>query len=145
MTWSRCGRGSGVSGRGTRGWFSHQPARVSGDATTETLNVKTHLVAHKLADFARPGVSDGQDLYQLRFLDILDAISRKARGDIDAPVGAQPDERLNGNDGAAPDKGPFLRTDVLLIQFVAEIVAEEDGPGDGKRPDISVQIRRQRA
>ena len=59
-------------------------------------------------------------------------------------MGAEPDEGLDGDDGAGPDKGPFLAVDVLIVEFLVEVVAEEDGPDDGKGPDIGVEVERQR-
>lgn len=65
--------------------------------------------------------------------------------DVDTPVGAQPDERLDGDDGTAPHDGPFLGSNVLVVEVLVGIKIEEDGPDDGKGPDVCVIPRGKRA
>ena len=57
---------------------------------------------------------------------------------------AQPEQTLDSDDEACPHHRPFLRTDIFLVQRRGEIIVEEDGPDDGKRPDVGVEIDRER-
>lgn len=60
--------------------------------------------------------------------------------DGDAPVCAQPDDGLKSDDSAGPYDGPFLGAEVVLVEARGEIVADKDGPDDGKRPNIGVEV-----
>lgn len=102
-----------------------------------------YILPQQLADVGGPRVRDGDDLYQLRILDLLGLGGREQRLDVYAPVGAQPGERLQGDDGPAPDIGPLGGADVLLVERGREIVAQEDGPEDGEGPDVGVEVERE--
>lgn len=60
-------------------------------------------------------------------------------------MSAQPDKRLNGNDSANPDKGPFGSTNVLLVEFRGKEISQKDGPGNDKGPYVGMEMKRQRA
>lgn len=60
-------------------------------------------------------------------------------------MSAQPDKRLDGDDGANPDKGPFGSADVLLIKLGSKKISQEDWPDDDKRPNVGVEVERERA
>lgn len=57
---------------------------------------------------------------------------------------AQPDKRLERDDGSTPDKCPLGSTNVLLVEIFGEIESQEDGPYDGKWPHIGVHVQRKR-
>lgn len=107
---------------------------------------KTYLVPQQLADFAGAGVRNGNNLDQLSVLNILvlDLGRRESRIQTDAPVRAQPNKRLEGDDGPAPDKGPFGGANVLFVEIRGQIVPQEDGPKNGKRPNVGVEVEGQR-
>ena len=97
-----------------------------------------YLVADQLADLARASVGNGENLDQLGILNTGSLGSLESGLEVDAPVGAQPDEGLGGNDGTAKDKSPFLSADVFVVELGGQVVPQEDGPNDGKRPDVGV-------
>lgn len=104
----------------------------------------SHLVANQLDNRGGSGVGDGNNLDQLGIVNVLGLGRPELALEVDAPVGAQPEQRLDAEDGAAPHKGPLLGANVLLVEFIGEVVAEEDGPGDGERPHVGVQVEGQR-
>ena len=104
---------------------------------------KSYLLSEQLADLSRPRVGDGDDLDQLRILHVLRLRGREERLEADAPVGAQPHERLQGDDGAAPDVRPLRRANVLLVEGGRQVVAQEDGPEYGEWPDVGVEVPRE--
>lgn len=104
----------------------------------------SYLLPQELADLGGPRVRDGDDLDQLRILDLLGLCSREQRLKADAPVGAEPGEGLQGDDGAAPHVGPLGRADVLLVERGRQVVAQEDGPEDGEGPHVGVEVAGQR-
>jgi hypothetical protein len=105
---------------------------------------ETHVIAHKLANVGGPGVRGGVDLDQHGILDGAGLLGREGGVEVDAPVGAQPNQRLDGDDGADPDKGPFGRLDVLVVELSGEVEAQEDGPYYGEGPDVEVLEQGQR-
>lgn len=96
------------------------------------------IFAHDLADFWDTCVQDGNNLDKLGFLDRLGLARSERSLQVDAPMGAKPNERLGGDDGTAPDESPFLRPNMLLVQIVIEVVSGEYGPDDGEWPDIQM-------
>lgn len=89
----------------------------------ENVHCDTNLVAEKLANLTRTRVRDGQDLDQLSLFDGLGFGSSEARIERNAPMRAEPYERLQGDDCTAPDKCPLRCTDVFLVKIGREIVA----------------------
>lgn len=49
---------------------------------------------------------------------------------------------MEGEDTAGEDEGPFLTLNVLVVAFLREVEAEEDGPEDGKGPDVGMEEER---
>lgn len=109
------------------------------------LEESPHLVANQLANLGRPGVGDGNDLDQLRILNVLGLGGLEASLKANAPVGAEPCQGLEGDDGTTPEDGPFLCANVLLVEVGRQVEGQEDGPDDGERPDVGVEVKRQRA
>lgn len=109
----------------------------------ETAN-ETHLISHQLADFARAGVSDRKNFDQQGILDIFGLACGESRIESHAPVRAEPDKRLDRDDGSAPHKRPFRAANVLLVEILGEIVSKKDGPDNGKGPDVGVEVEWQR-
>ena len=104
----------------------------------------TYIVTLDLADIGDAGVGGGDDLDELRILNRVRPLRGELSPEVDAPVGAEPHQALNRDDGSDPDEGPFLGADVLLVQLRAHVVAQEDGPDDRKRPYIGVPLQGQR-
>lgn len=103
----------------------------------------TYLVAHKGADIGSASICDGKDLDELGVVDGAGLLGREGGLEVDAPVGAQPDEGLEGDDCADPDEGPLLGLDVFVVELSTEIEAQEDGPYYHEGPDVGVAIERQ--
>lgn len=53
-------------------------------------------------------------------------------------MGAQPDQTLRGDYRSAPNEGPFLPANVLIVEILREIVSQEDGPDDDERPHVGM-------
>lgn len=100
----------------------------------------TYIISDDLTDLGRSGICNWQDLDQLGVLHSLGGGRREQRFQVDVPVGAEPNQTLYSDYCAAPDKGPFLASNMLIVQLLGKVVSEEDGPNDHKRPDISVQV-----
>lgn len=109
------------------------------------IREKAYLVAQNLADLGGSSVGDGNNLDQFGILDLVDLGRLEASLDVDAPVGAEPEESLNREDGAREDEGPLLTTNVGVVEFLIEIVTEEDRPDDRKGPEVGMQIEGTRA
>lgn len=58
---------------------------------------------------------------------------------------AEPSEGLESDDSADPDNCPFLGANVLSVELGAQVKGEEDGPDNGKGPNVGVKVERQRA
>lgn len=95
-------------------------------------------------DLGRTGIGNGVDLDELGIVDGFGARGGEAGGEVDTPVGREPEEGLDGDDEGTPDKGPLLATEVLVVELRGQVVAEKDGPDKGKGPDVGVQVQRQR-
>ena len=91
-----------------------------------------------LANLGHAGICNRYDLDQLGLVDGFGLGRGKGSLQIDAPVGAEPDQALDGDDGAAPNEGPFRRLDVLFVTRGREVDGEEGGPHDQERPDVRV-------
>lgn len=113
--------------------------------TQSSEAMDAYLVTEQLANFGRAGVGNGNNLDLLSILDVLDLLRLEDGLEGNAPVRAEPEKGLDGDDGANPDKSPFRRADVLLVELRAEKVTNEDGPDDGKGPDVGMEVQRQRA
>ncbi len=59
-------------------------------------------------------------------------------------MSAQPDQRLNRDDGADPDKSPFGSADVFLVEFGSEKISEENRPDNSEGPDVCAEVKGQR-
>ena len=59
-------------------------------------------------------------------------------------MSAQPNQRLNRDDRANPDKSPFGGADVFLVEFGREEISKENGPNNGKGPDVCAELERKR-
>lgn len=57
----------------------------------------------------------------------------------------EPGQGLESDYGTTPDEGPLLRSNMFFVEIRREVEGEEDGPGDGERPDIGMQVGGQRA
>jgi hypothetical protein len=90
------------------------------------------------ANFRSAGVRIRDDLDQLRGLDVVGAHSSEDCSDVDVPESSEPDQALEGEDGAAEDKGPFLTVDVLIVALLREVDGEEGRPDAEEGPDIVV-------
>ena len=113
-------------------------------ACARRTRITAYLFAFELADLGGTGVGSGDDLDEVGLGDGA-GLGRGEDGlDLNVPVGAEPGQALDGDDGADPDKGPFGGANVLFVVFGAEVDKEEDGPGDDKRPDIGVVVDEQR-
>ncbi len=111
-----------------------QSQRSSYDPKTNT-----HIIPQDLADIWGARVGSRDDFDQFGFRDLLRRDGREEGLQVDIPMGTEPYESLDRDDGPAPNKGPFLGSNVLLVQILGEIEAKEDGPDDGKRPYVRVQ------
>ena len=89
-----------------------------------------------LADLSSTGVCIRNDLDQLRGLDIVCAHSSEDCSDVDVPESSEPDQALDGEDGAAENEGPFLTVDVLIVALLREVDGEEGGPDTEEGPDV---------
>jgi hypothetical protein len=105
---------------------------------------ETYIVAVDLANIGDAGIRGWYDLDKLRGFHGMRSLSGKLGPQVDAPVGAEPEQALDGHDGSDPDERPFLRADMLLVQLGAQIVPKEDGPDDNKGPHIGVILQGQR-
>lgn len=101
---------------------------------------ETYIVAVNLANVGDASICDGDDFDELGVLDRLRLLGRKAGPQVHAPVGAEPQQALDGDDASAPDKGPLLSSNVLLVQIRRKVVSKEDGPYYDERPDICVPL-----
>lgn len=54
-------------------------------------------------------------------------------------MGTQPDQTLRGDYCSAPNEGPFLAANVLVVEILRQIVSQEDGPDDDERPHVGMQ------
>ena len=63
--------------------------------------------------------------------------------DVDVPEGSEPDQGLEGEDGAGEDEGPFLAVDVAVVAGLVEVDGEEEGPDDDEGPDVGVREQRE--
>lgn len=101
-----------------------------------TCQSTTHIICLNLADVRRTRVRNGDQLDQLCFPYRCRLGRSEESLEIDVPMRAQPYQTLNRDDGTAPNKGPFLATNMLIVQVFGEVVTEEDGPYYRKGPDV---------
>lgn len=85
------------------------------------------------------------DLDKLGIENILGFSRLEDGGKFNTPMSAQPEQRLDGDDGSAADKGPFFATNVLVVEIVEEVEAQEDRPNKSEGPDVGMEIDRQRS
>lgn len=100
----------------------------------------TYLFALDIADLSRAGIGDGDHFDQFGIIDALGLGGSEGCLQVHTPVGAEPHQALQRDDGAAPHEGPFLRGDVLLVQLGRQVIARKDGPEGDERPDVEMKI-----
>lgn len=103
---------------------------------------RLYLVANKLANFSRTGIGNGEHLNELGILNSVDLGSSETGIKVNTPVSAEPYEGLAGNNDATPNKSPFLGANVFVVEVLTQIVTEEDGPCNGKGPDVGMEVER---
>lgn len=96
-------------------------------------------LAFNLANVGRAGIRDGNDLDQLGLLNGGCLVGSENGPQVDAPVGSQPDQALNSDDGAHPYKRPFFAADVLVVSLGREVDGQKGGPHDRKGPDVGME------
>lgn len=101
------------------------------------------VLAVELADLGGAGVGDGVDLDELGVAHVAGVCGGEGALEVDIPVGGQPDERLDGADGADPDEGPLGGLDVLLVAGGRQVDGEEGRPDNEEGPDVGMQLQRQ--
>lgn len=74
-----------------------------------------YLFANDLADIGGSGIGNRDNLYQLSILDLLRFPSSEDGLEVDTPICTEPGQALQSDDGTAPDKSPFRRTNVFLV------------------------------
>ena len=95
-------------------------------------------------DLRGAGIGHRNDLDQLRAIDRLRFRSGKQGIDIDTPFRHQPQQNLNTKDGPKIDVGPFWALDVGVVELRREVNRREERPNDNERPNIGVQLQRER-
>jgi hypothetical protein len=133
-------RENGASGRETRHSSCHQPGNCQ--PALHSRSFKTYGIPINLANLSRPSICNGKNLDQLGILDFRCRSRGEERLQVHVPVGAQPDQTLRRDDRSTPNERPFLTTNMLAIQIFRDVVSEEDGPDDRKRPDIGMEVER---
>jgi hypothetical protein len=54
-------------------------------------------------------------------------------------MSAQPDQALRRDDCSTPNEGPFLATNVFVVEVFGKIISQEDRPDDNKGPNVGMQ------
>lgn len=89
-------------------------------------------------DLGGTSVGDGYDLDEASGIDRLGLRGREQRGNIDVPLGHQPQQRLGRDDRPREDEGPFLALDIGIIALRRKVEGEKHRPNDQKRPDVGM-------
>ena len=53
-------------------------------------------------------------------------------------MSAQPDQALRRDDCSTPNEGPFLATNVFVVEVFGKIISQEDRPDDNKGPNVGM-------
>lgn len=124
--------------------WSEERQELAGSGSAARACHGRYLVAQDGANLGGAGVGRGDDLDELGILEPLGLGGSEDGLEIDAPVGAQPHETLQRDNGGTPDECPLRGRDVLVVEFGGVVVTGEDGPYYGERPDVGVEVDGQR-
>lgn len=83
----------------------------------------TYIVSHQLADLGRTSILNRQDLDEVGLRNALGFDGGKKSLEVDAPVGAEPEQTLDSDDGSTPHKSPLGRLDMLFVQIRGQVVS----------------------
>lgn len=102
----------------------------------------THPLTLNLADVGGAGIRNGYDLDQLGFADRRYFVGSEGGPQVDTPVGSQPEQALDGDDGSHPHKGPFFTTDIPIVALSRQIDGQKGWPGDCEGPYVGMKEER---
>jgi len=95
-------------------------------------------------DFSNSGIGDWNNFNQTSGINGLGPDSGEKRFDINVPLGHQPQEGLERDDGPRPNEGPLLALDVGIIALLGQVEGEKDRPNDQKWQNIGMELCRKR-